>query len=1058
MAECGSSFDLRRFFPCGILLLVFGVALPAAVPAQVGIPYEEIWDTPAMHPGDPNYFQPPYPIAFVAAKLAYATSPQNPWDHIGTDVLSANNPGEGHHLYILLTNGQVKKLFPLDKHYSNNVVDNQMLGVSLDRGSVVEPNMSENGKWIYFSYYHDADNNPQNRAYWSKLIESGADIYRIDLTKIINDNNYDPQNLTVQRLTNRTYVGGAQNPNDWMATAMNWGFAQSTTRNDWGTSYLHPVEMRKEGKLKLVYVSDEKRLHNSNLGGFANHNFNLHMADVTEDGRLVNQRQFQYYTTTSALSPAPLRNGIAFSYQASTEDDRLWHIQALDSAGRWFPLMGYGTNPFLFHLGTFCVDTKTTTGQTKDMFIGTRYYNLNNEGFGSLWRQDLAEIGLNTYNNNTGHGTIPVQEGQQRITLNVIEDDKPSGKNSAGKYYGKFTSPRCGGPDELYMAWSPTSANTKVPDPEGKLHHYRSKITFRPNLKTFDPLETVDLAQEKGQRIVVADLSDTYTLVWPTPVISWQQRSGDAIQKSAPQIIDPNSAVTPGDPFAQVGTSALYNTDRKPFDCWLSQNNANLAPYNPNCSGQPKWSSGNCPGLPSSVKCYCDGNINRENDLVVLNQAGLTYVQDPNDLCKDLQPSEVLGIAVNITSNKADTTFPAYQTYGSTSSNYKEREAVKLLGVYDTRSQPDQSFQAMIPAHVPFEFHLLSSTYGLKLADVRSWHSLQVRETRTDCGGCHQHEPGGAIPYAGTWASQNPPLDMVSETKYLDYDPACNPVLLTDSSAATLHVPEWRELWQDPTDPTVGFNAYCASCHNPNLTTADPNAVQVFGFTNEAEAFDQLWTRHYAVPRLGALGSPAFWAAYGARTDGRDNNHAKFAKYIGPPQRDRWPYKTSAVHATTPGLCGQNDQKKASWVYRFGQWIDNQMPRNEQTGSGATNYHFDWYHPTVDFAIVEHSDTDAVLVYPECDPSTLRVGYWDDTGSVAEVKLERVSPPLLLSQVGATPNGKHFVSTSGLLNSQVLRATVKDAAGNVQKYEKRVSELIAECFATHAVETELPYP
>jgi hypothetical protein len=77
--------------------------------------------------------------------------------------------------------------------------------------------------------------------------------------------------------------------------------------------------------------------------GEANHNFNLHIADLAADGTLRASRQFQYYTTTSALSPTPLRNGIAFSYQASTADARNWHIQGINSAGRWYPTLSSST-------------------------------------------------------------------------------------------------------------------------------------------------------------------------------------------------------------------------------------------------------------------------------------------------------------------------------------------------------------------------------------------------------------------------------------------------------------------------------------------------------------------------------------------------------------------------------------------------------------------------------------------------------------------------------------------------------------------------------------------
>jgi hypothetical protein len=59
---------------------------------------------------------------------------------------------------------------------------------------------------------------------------------------------------------------------------------------------------------------------------------------------------------------------------------------------------------------------------------------------------------------------------------------------------------------------------------------------------------------------------------------------------------------------------------------------------------------------------------------------------------------------------------------------------------------------------------------------VRTWHSLQPRETRTNCGGCHQHVQGQAIPFAGTVASTQPARNMVSKTQLINCDGGCNPV------------------------------------------------------------------------------------------------------------------------------------------------------------------------------------------------------------------------------------------------------------------------------------------
>lgn len=169
---------------------------------------------------------------------------------------------------------------------------------------------------------------------------------------------------------------------------------------------------------------------------------------------------------------------------------------------------------------------------------------------------------------------------------------------------------------------------------------------------------------------MVDDSSDQYTLVWPVPILSWQARTGDSQQQYTPSHADPATTIAAGMPHAQVGTSALYNTDRKPFDCWLGS--GGQTPFSPN---------------------KANTNINQENDLIVNNTDGLTFVQNQSDFCEALLPNNVLGVAVSTTSNKTNMSagfMPGYRTDGN-----GKKEAAKLIGVYDVRSQADQSHGAL---------------------------------------------------------------------------------------------------------------------------------------------------------------------------------------------------------------------------------------------------------------------------------------------------------------------------------------------------------------------------
>jgi hypothetical protein len=309
--------------------------------------------------------------------------------------------------------------------------------------------------------------------------------------------------------------------------------------------------------------------------------------------------------------------------------------------------------------------------------------------------------------------------------------------------------------------------------------------------------------------------------------------------------------------------------------------------------------------------------------------------------------------------------------------------------------------------------------------DTRSWKGLQFQETRTNCGGCHQHVEGQAIPFAGTVAATQPPLDMVTQTQTVTYDGSCNPILMI-SSHATEKMPEWKQdIWP-------GLNTYCASCHAGSTTSA-------FSYTpgDEASAYNVLRTKNYADTISGALGSPAFWAARGERTDGRNN--ALYAT-TSPP------YYFTLAHATTPGLCTQNDPVKAAWVYKLGQWIDNHMPRDTSGNFPAAK---DRYHPTVDGAVYDSL----------CNGTALRVGYWDDSGFLQKVEVFKNGVLIGASPWGPNlPNGSQNLTGLTIANTDIIKVRAEDADGNRQFYEKTGKQLKNDCRVKIQVADPMPLP
>jgi hypothetical protein len=1040
-----SRSDPRRWRFAIPLLLVLGQSIATAqAPAPV-------FQTRSNNPGDNTYFQPSYPVAFVAAPVTeysvqvcktgsncndsdsavancvpnggvVITAKKGDYE-TGTDVIGAADPEAGSALYIYLpANGAVVKLFPLPFHDTTNIID-----FSPAAGSVVEPSLSEDGTRIYFSYFQDATNQYSTTEYLAKIPWSGADMYWIDIAPLLTNPSANPDTLLVKRLTSRIYK--STNPSlpdsrkqqvaDRDKDALNIPFANQTTysANEYGTVYLHPTEFRTKDGLKLAYASGKRRLDNSNASmNRQNYNFNLHVADLQTDGSLgAVDNQFQYYTTTSALSPSPLREGLAFSYQATTQDARNWHIQGLNSEGRWYPIIGYGSNPELYHLTSFCV-AQDAQGVRSDQLVASRYYNVNNQGFGTLWKQDLSTVGKNTYSSATSNGMyIPYQVGSQLLTYNSNSSDYPSPTYGPNLYYGKFTSPRCGGVNELYFSYTPTSANSKLYDNACDRHIYHAYVGLRRSLDPWSP----HVLGSGGHYKIVVESGNAYNLLWPVPIVDWATRSGGDLQQqfTASSIIN-NQYVSPGMPYAQVGTSALWNTDRKPFECrYVGQSVQNPIWFHP-------W------GV---------NNVNEEHDKITANQDGWTRTTgNPATFCNLPALSEILGIAINVTSNKTDMSYE--QGYQIENGN-KPLEAKKLLGVYDVRSQTDQSFRTLIPANVPFEFQLLDSSYGLKLTDVRSWHSLKPRERRTDCGGCHQHDANIApIPFAGTYAATHAPVDFTASTPKVQYAADCSVSVVSDPSPAVA-MPEWKQdIWPN-------LVSFCGSCHQNggsgaaalNWDAANPD---------EQSVYSQIANRRFASDKRGALGSQLFWAARGVRTDNRPNTPPAQYSNTSASQKVRWGFYFSPVHASLPSSCANQTPGYADWVLKLGQWIDNGMARDRSQGTSGMKYKSDWYHPTGDLAIISST----------CAPRKLRVGWWDDTNQLKSVKVS-LNGAVIYQHAAAAPfaNGSATFNTTGTIaNTDVMTVEVIDMRDNRQIYKKRVDVLKDECGMPQILDDPIP--
>ena len=85
------------------------------------------------------------------------------------------------------------------------------------------------------------------------------------------------------------------------------------------------------------------------------------------------------------------------------------------------------------------------------------------------------------------------------------------------------------------------------------------------------------------------------------------------------------------------------------------------------------------------------------------------------------------------------------------------------------------------------------------------------------------------------------------------------------------------------------------------------------------------------------------------------------------------------------------------------------MPRNA-VGETEWIYQDDWFHPTADSALTD----------PMCGTTQLRVGFWDDTGEIAEITVTDSSDSIIYADSGSIPNGSVLLDISGFTRLSTL--------------------------------------
>ena len=710
----------------------------------------------------------PYPIVYVRA--AYnGPSSNTTWP----DTVRPLIPDAGAQLVLLRSDGAREVLFPLEQH--RPLLDTPA-GSPLAVGGVSDPNVSFDGHWVLFTWYHDlTSQNPQR----DHLSYRGSDLYKLNV-----------DTRQVVRLTHQEFTPNRGNGADFDPANPNSNYPRIGVFNTGGT-------FAPGGS--ILFTSSRNNLMPPKAFNWVQRVLQLHR--MRDDG--ANVELVGHLNLGMALHPQILRDGrIAFSSweMHGIRDSRDFPLWAVGPDGRnWTSLSGFSEFALTHHFMTQMPDG--------DLVV-CRYYNLNNNGFGDLVRYPVDPPGVDfgTPDPVPGSGTLPFERvGQVRLTPFTTPDDYPApcpgwednpygsagpGHCAGADRRGKFTHPAAtpsafgsSSAADLLAVYAPGPANHNgVWESNGTTHpYYHGEIVLLPDGAPI-PVPAAGLPGRPAELVTVLAESG-FNLQWPRPLVSYQRLHGIAEPAAWPELSDAAASgegLVPGEPFGLVGSSSLLWRDTEPAQNLPWQPDRD--PWNESREAQYGWIH---QGADAGI--YGDDDVYAVRILMQQAQSDRTY---PNN-----------GARFDVVGGERMRVLGEVPVRGPLSGKAPGATVTHP----DGQTAADTSFLVKIPADTSFTFQTLDRR-GMVLNMAQTWHMVRPGEARYDCGGCHAHSKT-PLEFATTAAALPgyPVRDLARTTPLLDLDGAGNPTLTT--IAAHRVAVEYFE------DVAPILNTHCASCH-----------------------------------------------------------------------------------------------------------------------------------------------------------------------------------------------------------------------------------------------------
>lgn len=595
------------------------------------------------------------------------------------------------------------------------------------KGSITDPVVSFDGKWVYYVHIRNLEKASQ----WTPPKE-GADIFKIHLAS-----------RRIVRLTNQQFT-----PN---TGAANWSSdyrtnAEGKTYYDYGVYNMGPYPLPGG---RIVFTSNRDGFRPSK--GYPAIALQLFIMDDSDrdvdpnEPYPANIEKIGHLNIAGALHPVTLADGrIMFSTLESQgiRSEISWGIWTIHPDGtNWGPLVsafdpGGASNGFHF---------QTQLGDRS--LVVEEYYNQNNSGFGAYIKLP-ASPPANTPAFGPGYMNDPrnspwrfgrfsngkgkwyrmpfMPTGSVAMTPFTLNGEGPadpavySSEEKGSTKVGKFTHPSAAPDNHLLTIWSPGPANHQykyLPQIDGGIYLIKEGA----------------ILEEPGQMLLIKN-DPQYNESWPRAVVPYERTYGIREPKELPRLANDgklSKELPAGTPFGLVGSSSMYKRESYPNGVVPEGKvTATFAGGNNRWKGlDPFTSHGNGMSLNWHNQ-GADAGLYENSEI----HAVRILAMEPTT---DRQRGDKSGrLFYNHASERLRVLgeLPVRKFVGSGAGVKTTADGQPL----DPDGNPDTSFLVKIPADVAFTFQTLDKD-GLVLNMAQTWHQLRPGEIRHDCGGCHAH-------------------------------------------------------------------------------------------------------------------------------------------------------------------------------------------------------------------------------------------------------------------------------------------------------------------------------